>query len=814
MDILDKDTLLECVRAMSLEQMEPILKDAFFCSFVIDPWNKRIMFSDRMAEIMGDSAYQEMPLDHFFHHVPEDYRTSVASRYGVMISDMISSDQSVDEITHPILDMAMEQKIIHARMQIMRIDKTRYIVGNIYDETTSVEEIGFKQLLGDGINSYLTVYDTQRDRIILSNRFVQDFDLESNVMENFSININRYLAQEDAVKVRELFDYFNQYGVVPGDCTIKLLAPGKGELYLRTDGFSLASEDSRYVSAVFSDISEYKSRDMVRDAMIAGSDAVTFTADFRADTCYFSDNIDTIFPGARTSIPGDFIEEIAQSIIPQDRKRFRNALNRAAHESDAKFAIEFRLRTTEGKIKWIACRGKSYEDRIHQTKILTGVLLNLSSMNEVKEQIEKKESSHELTGLPTRDKMISDCDKLIKSPNTLSAALIVMDIQNFHSYNDRYGKTVGDAIVTALAGHLNDVQPEESVLYHIGVDSFALLWPETTRIQLNEYLSKLSEISSLSLATTEGDFFINVFAGVGMYPMAETSAELLNHAEIALHKAKETRDSKYKVFSPTDKNELDERLDFEGQIAQSINNKMENFQMYYQPLIDAKTGRLAGAEALLRWQASNGQLVNPEIVVAALEKADKMADVGRWIANEAVKQCAKWISKGAPSDFYIHINATADDLIREDYADEISELLKIYNLSPDNILIELTETSIMKNMAKCRKNLELLKQHNIRTALDDFGSGYSSFNYLKELPVDEIKIDKTFVDDMETVEFNRSFISAMTMLAHSIGKSVVVEGVESEIQAQHLREMDIDIFQGYLFGKPMSVFAFWNQFFA
>ena len=139
--------------------------------------------------------------------------------------------------------------------------------------------------------------------------------------------------------------------------------------------------------------------------------------------------------------------------------------------------------------------------------------------------------------------------------------------------------------------------------------------------------------------------------------------------------------------------------------------------------------------------------------------------------------------------------------------------MKKHKLSPGNILIELTETSLLNNMASCRRNIELLHEHNIRTALDDFGSGYSSFNYLKELPVDEIKIDKTFVDDMLSNKFDNTFISAMTMLAHSIGKGVVVEGVENEAQYLMIRDMDADLIQGYYFGKPMSVFAFWNQYF-
>ena len=235
--------------------------------------------------------------------------------------------------------------------------------------------------------------------------------------------------------------------------------------------------------------------------------------------------------------------------------------------------------------------------------------------------------------------------------------------------------------------------------------------------------------------------------------------------------------------------------------------------MYYQPLTDAKTGKLKGAEALLRWIKPNGNPENPEKVVSALEAINQMEVVGKWILDECIKQCAEWIEKGAPKEFYIHVNATAEDLIEADYAERLVGLLKKYGLKPHNIIIELTETSLMQNMAACRTNIELLHEHNIKTALDDFGSGYSSFNYLKELPVDEIKIDKTFVDDMLSNKFDNTFISAMTMLAHSIGKGVVVEGVETKEQYEMIRDMDADIIQGYYFGKPMSVFAFWNKYF-
>ncbi len=454
------------------------------------------------------------------------------------------------------------------------------------------------------------------------------------------------------------------------------------------------------------------------------------------------------------------------------------------------------------------------EEKIQHKKIVVGIAFDLTKMNEVKEHVEKSDASHSLTNLPTRDRLNKDAEELIRNKDTLSAAVILADINEFHSYNDRFGRNAGDAIIVAFAELLKKTVPEIATVYHVSDDTFAILWPDASHKNITEYMSDLQEYSSAPLHTEEGDFFITWGLSASFYPTGSTVDELITNAEIALHKVKQEKKLKYAIYSPVDLHELKERVDFELNINQCIRNNMENFQLFYQPLTDVKTGELVGAEALLRWQAKDGELVNPEKVVAALESTDQMDTVGSWILNEAVKQVAKWRSKGVPENFYVHINATADDLIRKEYVKDVLETLDRYNVPAKNILIELTETSLMKNMAMCRKNLNKLHAANIRTALDDFGSGYSSFNYLKELPVDEIKIDKTFVDDMETEEFNRSFISAMTMLAHSIGKGVVVEGVETETQAETLKNMGADIFQGYLFGKPMSVFAFWNKYFS
>lgn len=817
----NRDELIERLNSLKLSDVSAVLDEAVLCKFLIDPWEKRILFSDGMRKILGAAATQDMLLTTYYQYIPEEERDEISSKYDETVSEIASGDYEMATIAHGLKKNAFDNADVKIHMQkILFEGGAGYVAGFVEDCSRNMYERSFSQLFGEGLNSYLFTYDIESDICCVSDRFVQEFDLDSNLIYNFSGNYKKYIHPDDADKLHETFIQFVKTHLTDPDMEIRFLAPGRGDLYLRVEGFTDAGPsgkfggDARYVSGAFSDVTSYIQDDYLRTNLIEGTGAITFYADLDSEMLYISENISDMIPEAPRQIEGDFVEVLASKIVPEDRDRFIVAIRRSISEIGTRFASEVRFRRADGSIMWIACRGKSLEEKIQHKRIVVGIAFDLTKMNEVKENVEKSDASHALTNLPTKDRLNKDTEELIRNKDTLSAAVILADINEFHSYNDRFGRNSGDAIIVAFAYLLKKTVPENSTVYHVSDDTFAILWPDASHKNVTEYMSDLQEYSAAPLHTEEGDFYISWGLAASFYPVGTTVDEIMTNAEIALHKVKQEKKLKYAIYSPVDLHELKERVDFEVNINQCIRNNMENFQLFYQPLTDVRTGKLVGAEALLRWKDKDGELVNPEKVVAALESTDQMDAVGSWILNEAVKQVAKWRSKGVPEDFYVHINATADDLIRKDYVKDVLDTLDRYNVPAANILIELTETSLMKNMAMCRKNINKLHEANIRTALDDFGSGYSSFNYLKELPVDEIKIDKTFVDDMDTEEFNRSFISAMTMLAHSIGKGVVVEGVESESQAQTLREMGADIFQGYLFGKPMSVFAFWNQYFS
>lgn len=812
--------MLKILNMTTLEELTSMFSSAALATFVCIPYEERLFFTDSMSAIMGAMASQDVLLTSFVQFIPEEERDTIERRYQDAFKDLVLSNTDNVTIAHSLKNLQFEVFDVETHMQAVQIDRETYVIGIIIDKTRTMRDRIGTQLFGEGISSYIFSYDAFNDICYVNNKFVEDFDLVSNKIYNASKEIERYVHQDDYERlINGITSFVNHESFVfTGD--YRFLSAVRGEIHLRANGISDAGkngelgQDNQYISGCFTDITSFVEDESIRTNLIDGTSAITFYADMKLGKIVFSENIHEIIPDISTEFTGDLIDIISSRIVTEDRKRFRNIMHQIIDGQEEKFSIEFRIIGENERAIWIACRGKSFFDNSRQSLMIVGTVFDLTRMNEVREDVERNASCHELTGFPTRERLLSDAVNVFRNKDLLSAAVVLIDINGFHAFNDRYGRSAGNEILIAVGNMLQKHLPEGSAIYHIGIDTFCILWPHASRIKVTEFMSYIQEESIQPLEMGRGSFFITYGLSAAIYPSCGSVIdELLVNAEIALHKVKQDKKLKYAIYSPVDKRELKERLDFELQISQSIRNNMDSFQLYYQPLMNAKTQQLDGAEALLRWIAPNGELVNPERVVNALESTDQMEIIGSWILDKAISQCAQWLKNGANPNFYVHINVTADDLVRRDFANDVLAVLARYNLSPKNILLEITETSLMRNMAMCRSNLIKLRNEHVRIALDDFGTGYSSFSYLRELPVDEIKIDKAFVDDMDTIEFNRSFISAITMLAHSIKKHVCVEGVESEGQVKAISEMGADVLQGYYFDKPLTVFNFENKYF-
>lgn len=549
--------------------------------------------------------------------------------------------------------------------------------------------------------------------------------------------------------------------------------------------------------------------------IIESSAAVIFIADLGKSEIRFSENLRRILPDAELTFSGNLFEKFSRNVIPDDLCRFKESIEHIMTGNNETFSFDFRISRPDKSEIWFAVRGKSFDDADYQTRMVAGTLMNLNDMVQFKDIIEKTACRNEITDLPVRKRLIKDFEKVISDSNILSAAVILIDIREFHTYNDRFGRAAGDEILKCISDMIAARLPYGSSLYHINVDHFCVLWPHASRVQAENFMAFLHDETTKPILVRKENIYAAFAMSAALFPACGCSAEeLLVNAEITLNKVKRDKRRHYSVFIPADKRELTEKLDFESQLSKSVLNTQDNFLLYYQPLFDARGETLIGAEALLRWISPSRDIINPERVIAALEATGHMDDVGAWVLEQAICQCSRWINEGINPEFVLHVNITVEDLMRPNYSLSVISLLSKHSLNPGNLILEITETSLMRSVSSCRQNLIRLRKAGIKISLDDFGTGYSSLNYLRELPVDEIKIDRSFLENIRKDRYNHSFISAMIILAHSISRNVCIEGIETNEQAETIRELDADIFQGFFFGKPVSSLEFEKRFFS
>ena len=804
-----------CLDPLLMAQADSLLEKVSLCTFVVFPKEKRFFFSKGMTDILGPAAAEDMRLETFLEYADPTERRALTVKYEEAFYDLVAANHKVVCFEHNIFSRSGHMYHIRVSMQMVKKDNHILLFGMMEDYTSSFGEIVYEKLLSDSIDGYVFCYDIDADYCRFNSSLAKLIDLPTQDLPHASKEIGNLIHPDDQEIFKQVMGSKTSSEQERPSMDFRIFSPVEGEVWVHSCGvFQFTSPDQKHFKiGILVDITEKKKTNSLQRLIIDGSEAITFTADMKRGIIEFSPNFKTSFPDMELSYSGDIIHMMAEEVIEDDRRRFIETFTYLVDEGRESFSIEFRVRNMDGQIMWLASRGKAFYDGSKQALVIVGTIFNLSSMNEVRENVEKHSSLNPLTGLLVRERLLSDTDTLIHNRNVLSAALILIDIKDFHVFNDRYGRDAGDKLILAVSQKLMRRLPRGCELYHINVDTFCILWPNASRVQVESHMKAIQEETNEPMVLERSSIYVNFSMSAALFPSCGNVAEeLLGNAEITLHKVKQDPHITYSIYTPQFKVELKERLDFEFQISKSVREGNQNFLLYFQPLMDARSERLVGCEALLRWMSPQGNLISPEKVIAAVYATGQMNIVGDWILRTAMKQCKDWIDTGVSDDFYVHINVTAEDMARIDFADYVIQLLGEYGLQPKNILLEITETTLMKNLAICRQNMVKLRSNGIRIALDDFGTGYSSFNYLREFPVDEIKIDRAFVDQDD--RFNMSFISAIVLLTRTIGMTVCVEGIETAQKASRIRSLGVDIFQGYYYDRPLSPKDFETKYFS
>ena len=410
-----------------------------------------------------------------------------------------------------------------------------------------------------------------------------------------------------------------------------------------------------------------------------------------------------------------------------------------------------------------------------------------------------------LTGLYNRNYFVRLLDEFVRRAEENSAIISVMfvDMDDFRKINDGMGILVGDELVQQMGQFLNTFSEENVIVCHINSDIYciAIYDPCGTRSVEHIHQAIRARLKQGFLLSGGQEIIITASIGVAEYPEAAKSAlELINCAEIVMFKAKHSGKDAIHYFDAPILNEFIKSVTIETKLKSAVYNHC--FELYFQPQYYASNNRLRGVEALIRWRDDDGKMISPAVFIPIAEKNGTIVPIGNWVIEESVRQFAEWKRKyGYP--MILSINISAIQYKKEDFVSRVLHVLKKYEVSPREIELEITESFLIDDMSDVKDKLYILQEYGIRVSLDDFGTGFSSLSYLKGLPIDTLKIDKTFIDNVVEDDSSRIITESMISMVNKLGFETVAEGVETKGQYEYLRDIGCDVIQGYLLGRPM-----------
>lgn len=443
---------------------------------------------------------------------------------------------------------------------------------------------------------------------------------------------------------------------------------------------------------------------------------------------------------------------------------------------------------------------------------VSGVMAIVADITERKQAQEKIHylAYHDtLTGLPNRVSFEERLTEALTRGESSQQPLAVMflSLDRFKKFNDTLGHIVGDQLLRSVANRLSATMREGDALARFASDEFAFL---LTRVrdanEAAEAAQQFQQILDTPFEVDGQELYVTASIGIGLYPHdAADAQDLLKDAGAALYRAKQQGGNNFQFYTADMNERALQRLSMENKMRWAL--ERNEFKVYYQPQVSVDTGQIVGMEALVRWQHPEMGLVSPSEFIPLAEDTGLIGSIGEWVLRTACAQTKAWHDFGFPS-LHVAVNLSPRQFQQPDLLLMIAKTLRDTGLQADCLELEVTEGSVMKNTESAISTLRELKAMGIKISIDDFGAGYSSLTYLKNLPIDALKIDQSFVRDMSTDPNDAAIVMAIIQLAHSLKLKVTAEGVENDDQLRFLRLLRCDDMQGYLFCKPLPVEGF------
>ena len=429
--------------------------------------------------------------------------------------------------------------------------------------------------------------------------------------------------------------------------------------------------------------------------------------------------------------------------------------------------------------------------------------------NSVQDRLEYLANYDALTDLPNKNLLYNRLENAIHKAARLNQNMITVfiNLDNFKAINHTLGYAKGDELLKEVAQRLQAELRDYDTVARFSGDEFVLLFENIQdELAAATVAKRISELFTEPFHIDGNELTVKINMGISFFPSDGNDPKtLIKNANMAMLRAKEESGSNFHFFKAEIHEEITKRIQMESNIRKAIQNR--EFYVEYQPLIDAKEERIIGAEALVRWNHPKLKNIPPLDFIPVAEDTGMILEIGEIVLRQAITQMQQWHKKGF-SDLKISVNISGVQLLQSNLEETIDTILSQTGFDPNYLQLELTESVLMQNIDRASEVLHRFKQKGIQISIDDFGTGYSSLNYLKKLPIDALKIDQSFIHNIETDQSDKIIVNTVIAMGHSLGLDVVAEGIETVAQKEYLQSHQCDILQGFLFGKSLDFQTF------
>ncbi len=496
------------------------------------------------------------------------------------------------------------------------------------------------------------------------------------------------------------------------------------------------------------------------------------------------------------------------------QQSFLTAIKRC-FETGEEHHIEYQIiRPNNGAVRWIECRGKVHYSKDGTPAKMSGFVQDITERKEYEHQITQLAYYDPLTLLPNRRLLLDRLNQSIvmSDRHAFFNALLFIDIDNFKTVNDSHGHEYGDSLLQQASARIQKCIRKGDTLARIGGDEFIIILSEMGGNEVEASMKaeivthKVLNVLSLPYTINKHQFESSASIGIILFNDSSVSAsELLKRADISMYQAKKSGKSSICFYDPQMHKEITTRLNLEKELRTAL--REQQFELYYQPQVDYQN-IVTGGEVLIRWIHPAKGLINPDDFIPIAEDSGLIIPIGEWVLKVACEQLSRWKENASTDHLTLSVNVSYKQFREPNFVSLVSNLVKDYGVTPGKLKLELTESVFVDKMELTVAQVEALEELGVQLSLDDFGTGYSSLQYLRRLPLSQLKIDRSFVDELETNLNDQSIVKTIILMASSLGMDVIAEGVETFEQRDYLANNGCNLYQGYFFSKPIPI----NQF--